>query len=324
MISNDEQYNQALTAERRIERALIALRKRVEPVNPELFQAMAQSYIKEVEEIRNEINEYVGINSAEMYKAPLWISLEGRNLHVSEISAKLLTQWLDKFRKSVSTVAEFIENGQLALRTPPSIIAKTDPKIVSLQPGSIRIGLKYPEEVVEESFFNEQEETVPTSHKAVNRLLEMVSIVQANNMELLEEKFPNENETSVIIDQLSQLVPSNRGSVTCLKFLGEMVPNPSCLYLIPDSKRMINEIRAKLTVTHEDEVIGVIREIDLDAPRIILRERANDAPDLKCLLSEEMSSTAEGLLNKKVKIWGSMSSADPYTVNVIRLDPVES
>ena len=324
MISSDEQYNQALMAERRVENALIALRKRVEPINPELFQAMAQSYIKEIEEIRNEINEYVGISSAEMYKAPLWLSLEGKNLRVSEISTKLLTLWLDKFRKAVTTVAEFLENGQLALRTPLSIITKTDPKIVALQPGSIRIGIKYPDEIFEDTFFDNQEIPVPISHKAVNRLLEMVSIIQTKDTESLQEKFPDENETSIIINQLSSLVPSNKSTVTCIKFLGSMVPSSRSLYLIPDSKNIINEIRASLTVIHEDEVIGVIREIDLDAPRIILRERVDNAPDLKCLLSEDMITTAEELLSKKVKIRGSMSSADPYTVNVISIEPLET
>ncbi len=55
---NFEQYQQALTILQRLETALAALRQRVEPVNPKLFKAMAQTYIDEITEIRNELDEF--------------------------------------------------------------------------------------------------------------------------------------------------------------------------------------------------------------------------------------------------------------------------
>jgi len=57
-IENFEQYEQALIVLQRLETALAALRQRIEPVNPELFEAMAQTYENEITEIRNKLDEF--------------------------------------------------------------------------------------------------------------------------------------------------------------------------------------------------------------------------------------------------------------------------
>ncbi len=59
MIQNKLQHEQAKQAIERLETALAALQRRVEPVNPELFEAMAQSYLSEIESIREEIVMFV-------------------------------------------------------------------------------------------------------------------------------------------------------------------------------------------------------------------------------------------------------------------------
>ena len=82
----------------RLELALGALRKRINPINPALFEAMAQTYITEINEIRSEIDDYIGLSKASEYQAQLWFSLEGEELRASEISTKLLVDWLSKFR----------------------------------------------------------------------------------------------------------------------------------------------------------------------------------------------------------------------------------
>ncbi|MDD5589113.1 MAG: hypothetical protein PHP92_03615 [Candidatus Nanoarchaeia archaeon] len=59
MIKDYTQFQQSKQALRDIEKALSALRKKMLPQNRELFNAMAQDYIKDINNIKGEINEYI-------------------------------------------------------------------------------------------------------------------------------------------------------------------------------------------------------------------------------------------------------------------------
>jgi hypothetical protein len=59
MIQTEAQYNQALGALRNLTKALTALKKRIEPVNPDLFEEMRKTYDKEIFEIQADIDLFV-------------------------------------------------------------------------------------------------------------------------------------------------------------------------------------------------------------------------------------------------------------------------
>ena len=59
MIQNKAELEHSLRALSDIEEALVSLKNRVYPVNPELFEAMAESYYKSIVEIRYEIDTYL-------------------------------------------------------------------------------------------------------------------------------------------------------------------------------------------------------------------------------------------------------------------------
>lgn len=324
MINNFDQYEQAVAAVHKLETALSSLRSRIEPVNPELFKAMAQSYLKEIKEIRLEIDEYIGLNVASEYGAPLWFALFGENLSVQEISTRLLADWLSKFRRALQNVSEFLETGKIISGRPSMrLLDKTDPKIVSLQPGSIKIGLKLP--VPEEQwnlFLDNSNPSKPLSHKALDRLLQLVAWIDSEEDSFSYDQFPDENETIVLVNQILSLVPSNRSSVNRISFSGELVPSSKSLYLTVRSREKVNKLLAELSTTYEDSVEGVIREIDLDAQRIILRERGADAPDVKCYLPDELIEIAEGLLDSFVRVYGRISSITPDVINAMSIEKI--
>jgi hypothetical protein len=54
------------------------------------------------------------------------------------------------------------------------------------------------------------------------------------------------------------------------------------------------------------EVEGVIRRIDLDAQTFILRERANNLPDLPCEYSRQMEEAVKALLGRRVTVSGTL------------------
>ncbi|WP_304131385.1 hypothetical protein [Ignavibacterium album] len=323
MIENSDQYHQALTVLQRTETALVALRQKVEPVNPELFQAMAQSYLDEIIELRNEIDEFIGLNIASEAKAPLWFSLEGEGLKTSEISSRLLSNWLTKFRIALQNVSEYLDTKRLITGRPSAaILASADPKLVALSTGSIKIGLKFPSSYIQGELFQDENELAPLPERALDRLLTLVAWVDSNQNELPRNIFPDDTETSVIVDQVISLIPSKRSLVKTLRFSGALVPSPTSLFINVESRPKLHQLREQITTIYEDTVEGVIREIDLDAQRIILRERGPEAPDLKCYLPDELVNVAEQLLDKYVRVRGKISSASPDVVETILIEQV--
>lgn len=324
MLENEEQYQQSVTVLQRLEVALASLRRRVEPINPALFQAMAQTYIDEITEIRNEIDEYIGVNSAMESRAPLWFSLEGLGLKSSEISTRLLSNWLSKFRIAIQNIAEYIEKQQPIIGRPSAeLLAKTDPKLITIRSGSIKIGIKFPNSYTQGELFQENDNSSTTlPHKAVDRLLQLVAWLDSNQNELPRNKFPDDTETIVLANQIISLVPSKRSSVTTLRFSGSLVPHPTSIYVNLEVRPKLLQIIDELTIVNEDSVEGVIREIDLDAQRIILRERGPSAPDLKCYLPDDLVSIAEGLLDKLVRVHGKISSSAPDVVEVTSIEEI--
>jgi hypothetical protein len=324
MIHNEPEYLQSKRALNRLETALAALRRRVEPVNEELFRSMAQSYLISIEQIRTEIDEYIGLTSAELARAPLWMTLEGERLAAKEISSRLLTDWLGKLRRALQNVGEYVSSSRLLFGRPSSeLLELTDPRIVALRPGSIRIGIRLPvPESQIELFPTDAHLHAPIAYRALARILDMVSWAQSTEVALSKEKFPDSTEAIILINQVSALVPARNGAIRAVRFTGALVPDPTGLRISSDARARLRRLAASLTETHIDSVEGVVREIDLDAQRIILRERGPERPDIKCYLPDDLVERAESLLDRHVRVSGRFSSVAPDTVDVISMEEI--
>lgn len=64
MIENDDQLNQTRLAIADLESAMAALKRDVLPLNAERFAVMAEPVIEHIRELRQEVEEYVGITVA--------------------------------------------------------------------------------------------------------------------------------------------------------------------------------------------------------------------------------------------------------------------
>jgi hypothetical protein len=323
MIEDEPQYVQAKRALDRIEIALAALRHRIEPINQELFRAMAQSYLSNIENIRSEIDQYIGVISAEEARAPLWMTLEGERLSVSEISSHLLSDWLYKFRRALQHVAEYVDTGRQLTGRPSAMLTElTDFKIVALRPGSIRIGIRLPQGSQVELFPQEEEIFSSITYKALERLIDLIQWVESGEETLPADRFPDTEEAMMLINQVTTLVPPRRGSVRAIRFSGAYVSSIAGVRVATDALPRLRRLADALTHVYEDSVEGVIREIDLDARRIILRERGPDLSDIKCHLPEGLIAVAEGYLNGHVRVRGRFSSDAPDSVEVISIEVI--
>jgi len=322
MIENDAQLQQTREVLQAIEAALAALKLRVEPSNPELFRAMAESYVDDILRLRGDIDAFIGVSSALADRAPLWFVLEGTSLEATEISSRVLSDWLSKFRRAVQSVTEYLQTGRVRTTGRPSaeLIDATDPRLVALAPGSVRIGLRFRSFPVQEDTFEGEARGIRASPRwAVERLLEMAEWVQSGNLHAPNDVFPDREEAAVIASELSDLVPSNRSAVRTVRFEGALVPATGPVTLRSEFRPRLRQLVQELSPVFETEAYGIIREIDLDAQRITLRERGPTTPDLKCFVPDDLMSVAEQSLDKMVHVKGIVSAKLPDTMDVTEL-----
>jgi hypothetical protein len=322
MIENEAQLAQAREVLLAVETALGALKARVAPANPELFAVMAESYVEDIVRVRDEIDEYLGAAIVLASKAPLWLVLEGRRLSHDDVSSRVLTTWLAKLRKSVLHVTEYLQTGQLRLTGRPSaaLLEATDPRLVALAPGSIRIGLRLPPQYVQDDAFPEDAPPQVTPSHSLSRLLEMAMWAASGADVLPEDLFPDRDEAAVLAAEADELVPSNRSVVETVRFEGALVPAEQPVSLAASMRPRLRGLMQFLSVLTEETVVGTIREIDLDAQRVILRERGEGVSDIKCHLSEELVVVAEELLDQRVRVVGLVSSATPDAIDAKQLE----
>lgn len=323
MIENDAQLAQAREVLMALESSVAALKARVAPANPGLFSVMAESYVDEILRVRGDIDEYLGSAAVMASRAPLWLVLEGRQVSTGDVSSRILSAWLGKLRKSLLAVTEYLQTGHVRLTGRPSaaLLAATDPRLVALAPGSIRIGLRLPPQYVQEEAF--PEDTIPeaTPSHALARLLEMAMWAASGADELPEELFPDRDEAAVLAAEAAELVPSTRGAVESVRFEGALVPAENPVRLEAFMRPRLLRLMQLLSVVTEETVFGTIREIDLDAQRVILRERGAGISDMKCRLTDELMVTAEALLDHRVRVAGLVSSASPDVIDAKELEP---
>lgn len=325
MIENDAQLAQAREVLVTLEASLAALRERVAPKNEALFTVMAESYVEDILRVRAEIDAYVGIAAVIEARVPLWLVLEGRALREGDVSSRILSAWLGRLRKSVLAVTEYLQTGQVRTtgRPPADLIEATDPRLMSLAPGSIRIGLRLPPQYVQEDAFPEDAPPAPTPTLALERLIEMAMWAASGAEALPADQFPDRDEAALLAAEAAELVPSARGAVESVRFEGALVPAEEPIKLEPPMRSRLRGLLQLLSVVSHETVVGTIREIDLDAQRITLRERGPGVSDMRCQLPDDLVSRAEQLLDHRVQVTGFVSSAAPDVMDVQDLQEFE-
>jgi hypothetical protein len=323
MIQNDEQLAHAQEARNRLESALRALRARVEPENPALFSAMAEDYRNAVAAIRRDIDLYLGIAELADAAAPLWMVLEGESVSGRDVSSRLLSEWLGKFRKALYGVTAYLETGATKIGRPiASIMDATDLQLVAVSPGSIRIGLKLPDPDDQPELFVEPERIiVPASHRALEKLLSVASWASSAALQPPIDG-ADVDELSVVARFAANLAPSPRSEVRTVGFSGAAVPAARPFRMTAESRNRLDGLVHLLSKVTEETVVGTVREIDLDAQRITLRERGPGMSDMKCQLPAGLIDRAESMLNKTVRVHGLISSSTPDTIQVSAVELV--
>jgi len=324
MIENIEQLKLSQEALKDVEKSLFSLKEKVFDDNPALFKAMSEDYIKSIEELSNEINEFIGANYFYKNKAQLWIRLAGSQINLWSTPSSVWSSILNKIRNSIYSISK--------LFIPPELISNeiideyfktfSDFPVVELEKGSLKIGLSYPSKLQYELFENDNFDNI---EKIIDQSLK--KFLEASNwfekgidISELNEIFPNEIIRDFVISKVLGFIPSSKSKYQLVEFSGSISPIEKPIKLVQQYRKRIKEIINLKENESELTVEGVIREIDLDVGKCILRQRPDGLEDLKCKFYSDIMEQMKEALDYKVRIVGYLkNNKAPIYIKIIEI-----
>lgn len=325
MIESDEQLRASQEVLLNLERSLRVLQERVEAKNPALYAAMAQDYVRNITQIRTEIDGYLGVPRTSPAAAPLWIALEGDQVRLDDLSSEVLSGWLHRIRTAVVAIAEFLENTAASKhkREKKTVRALCDFRLLAFERGSVRLGLTLPSgpyqlDLVEEGKAHGLNPAELALGKVLRAAVWAVSQANEDDWSSFTE---SDEEKKLVAKELLKLTPTKRSGIQGLRFEGALLPSEEPVTLVTSLRP-----RIEAAARDEEEVkrsyTGTVREIDLDKHHIKLRELVTGPPEVHCVVPEELIEEAEDALNKKVQIVGFGKKDTPSRIRVSLITPV--
>jgi hypothetical protein len=302
-ITTRDQMQQALEQLGRVYRGLSALREQFEAIHPRKFTTLAEGHLEEIRRLQHELDEYAGAVAVDEQAAPLWLRVTGPEIVWQSAPTSVLTAILDAFRKGVQSVAELMLTGGLATRPTASLKHSADFRIVALAPGSLRMGIRLPDD----------EGPVATAvHGALIEYLRAAAWVASDEPEGgLQALIPDERRRRLILTELARLVPRERGQVEEVELSGSLMRSermPGRIALSRDGRGRINDALTRLPEQRVETHVGDLREIDLDRSTFLLRNlegRGDGSMGVECQFPEELLEAAKEALDKRVQVTGS-------------------
>lgn len=321
MITNDEQLQQTIEQLGRMYHAMAALRVRVLPLNARNFALMAEGPLDEIRRMQAEIDAYVGVEAAEEHDADVWLRLYGRHVGWPDAPTSVLAGMLEAFRKGIQTVAEFIATGQVATGLRPAIRRACDMRVLAFRPGSLRIGLRLPDEP-DVDFGSNREESL--GHRALVEYLKVAAWVSSEELQpSLGQQIEQSEKRRVLFNALKPLVPRPRGDVECVEISGRLVPNRGTIRLTREAYHRLVHVIERTAAAEVETYTGHLREIDLDHRRFTLRDVA-DARTVRCTFQDDLSEMVRAALGRRVRVTGSRRITGKYgTGAILRISQLE-
>lgn len=296
------------------ERALKALRDDLLPDSIDEYEAFSGAYINQVHKLRYEIDEYLGLVSAEEDAMPLWVRIQGNQI-TDRAPISVLSNFLKDFRNGIYQIVKY--NAKVHARRIPTeaeLQRLTDPRI-KVMSGSLRIGFALPppqaslEGVVDD---------LPID--AMKKMLVGASWATGTNRKALQELLPDRIERYLVLRNVERL-SSLKGGKVSLEFRGRLLKGGPLML----TKEAAQKAKVAITEDLPREMIsaeGIVREIDLDNKRFQLR--LTKGGRRQCNYSPELEDEVKVSLDKKVKVIGTSHPATGGREPPVKVEIIET
>jgi hypothetical protein len=305
-MSLDPNLQQMLEQLGRLYEIVLELGRDIAPRNPALYEIMAEGPVDQIEQIRRQIDEAVGLASLLEHRADVWLDIEGEGIDVQSAPSSLLAAYLDVVRKGVQEVAEANAQGR---RPAKDLQQACDLELVALQPGSIRIGLRLPDdEIGEEPEFHLTASRRAASEALVDYLEVADWAAREGDEAWLRERFPQPEKRRALLGAVKSLAPGGRSAVERVSLSGRRMPSPAPATLTRSARRHLGDALKRLEEPRLGAYEGVLREIDLDKRTFLLRE-AGPEHAVRCSFPAPLSALAKQALDHRVRAVGTVQKA---------------
>lgn len=310
MIKNNDEKKFAENQISKLENILLSLKKELLPEREEQFKAMAAVYTRMIREIREEIEEYTGMEILNVRRDDINIHIEGPIIGYGSAPISIVSGYLEKFKRTAQNYYMTINNMKYK-RVPKSISKLTDFNLNAFQPGSINLSISVPN--IQTSFLED---------KGLIEALEIYFNVLKwtyYNDESYIKNIDEEMQQKLLVNTLRTL-PDNQ-NIDRITFFGELVSK--------DEKIIVNhktreKIKQKIEDIEENDKIvsveGCIRGLDLDKLIFILRDvNEENSKDIRCKISNELVDDMKEYLDSRVLIKGVENSSGGVKVKYIEI-----
>lgn len=320
MITNDQELGLVREQLERVEAALRSIKRDVLPKSVTKFRLMAEGYFDQINDLRRQIDEYLGVASLAEAQSDLVIELSGESVLLGEARVSVVTRTLDTFRRGLQELM-VIQGGDTGTPTGgrrKSWIEKLcDPPLIGVAPGSVRIRLGEPR--TDARLFTEPERELYEA--TLRRLVE--GLAWASGSETLAP--PHDDKSwHAVLSVVRNLVPPRDGDVEQLSFEGRAVGAGRRYELTKATRLRVDaEIRRVSTIEEYNEAEGIIREVDLDKRTFILRERPDNKPELPCEYDELSEGDVKVNLDARVIVCGLLRTTGKAKRQVMDVESIE-
>lgn len=297
MIVDEVELQRTRTQVAELETALADLRRRVYGPSPERFRLMSESYLHEIEMLRDRIDDYLGIKAARESISDFVLKFESPLLAEGMAPAMIVNRAVSGMQKGLQKLGEFVVKArhQFGQNIPSHIMAQEfDLEIVAVAPGSFEVGLRLSSsgrvELPPESF----NETIQMFSQAATH----VSNRDATP-ELWAELLPDLSSLFQVLHALKDIAPSNRRREITVGLQVRSSGNQFVRFDVNTRRYVSGLIRTR---RREASETGVIREVDLDKKTFKLRTATTT---LRCKWTRWDDNTMAEALDRRAQLTGT-------------------
>ncbi|GAA0083107.1 hypothetical protein EXM36_02775 [Clostridium botulinum] len=311
MIRNDEEKRFAEEKIHKLEKIIVSLKTQLMPEREKQFKAMAAVYVRMIREIREEIEEYTGMEIFNIKRDDINIHIEGPVIGYGSAPISIISSYLEKLKTTIQNYYMVI-NEMECRRVPKTISELTDFNLNAFQPGSINLSISLPLPSHQISLFEET-----NIQKALEIYFNVLKWTYYNDESYIEN-IDKDIKERLLINALRTLPDDKK--IDRITFSGKMVQSNEKIVVNHNTKK---KIKTKIEEDNDKEEIisikGCIRGLDLDKLTFILRDSDINTNDIKCKLTDEIVTDMKEYLDSRVIVKGVKNTSEIIKVKYIEI-----
>lgn len=259
----------------------------------------------------------------------LLLRLEGRPIQDKTPKLSLIASVFTNVRRRVGGVAYAISG----LVNEAQQYKEVDLELAAYATGSLFLGFNLPDPNSDDNLatllLGENDPLYIATKKAINTI-GIISQKIASGAEFveMEREISDPLVRDIALSAVQGLAPSVQSKIDSVMLIGKDLPTKEFAKLTKETRKNVRGWMKKPIQSHDKEqVIGVIREIDLDLHRFALRRISGmELQEVRCIYSAKFASQAKALVDKSVIVSGSVQRdhfGNPRLLQVESMVPVE-